>query len=52
MALNSFLSGSSDFFGLNYYGAGLIFDEEKPLDPPSFDGDKGVGGALDPSWIG
>ena len=46
-----FSLGTSDFFGLNFYGAGLVSNNENPGMEPSFDNDKALTGSGDPDWI-
>ena len=50
MEISIFL-GTSDFFGLNFYGAGLVSNNENPGMEPSFDNDKALTGSGDPDWI-
>ncbi|CAH1801973.1 unnamed protein product [Owenia fusiformis] len=45
------IKGTSDFMGLNFYGAGLTFnDDNNPVGPPGYDNDKATAGAIDPAW--
>ena len=57
VSILSQITGSSDFFGLNFYSGGNVQDNPdksapwNPANKPSIDDDKGVKGApLDPSW--
>ena len=46
------LPDTSDFFGLNFYGGGLVESNENPdISVPSYDSDKAVIGSGDPDWI-
>ena len=45
-------TGTSDFFGLNYYGAGLVYPMEQDLFPADYGKDSDVGGEPDPEWLG
>ncbi len=45
-------SGTSDFFGLNFYSGGLVSPEAQSLFPPSYATDKDVREEGDDSWVG
>jgi len=44
------VSGTSDFFGLNFYHGFLIEHREFPLNPPNYSSDKDYTEQPDPSW--
>ena len=48
---NTIITGTSDFFGLNYYGGGNVTNGDWYLDPKIFDGDKQVKGVGDPNGL-
>ncbi|XP_059161912.1 uncharacterized protein LOC131944999 [Physella acuta] len=47
------INGSSDFFGINFYSAGLTTnDPQPPSNPPNYYNDQETRGETNPSWVG